>query len=68
MLPYKWLSYGLEHNLWELEKNLTLEMLKEYWDIVAHSQKRLIQKEDVESISVPEKKKIENFKRQKVKP
>ena len=34
----KWLGYGLEHNSWELEKNLSSELLKEYWDIVARSQ------------------------------
>jgi hypothetical protein len=64
----KWLGYGFEHNVWEPEKHLSLEVLKEHWDTVAHSQKWLIQKEGVESVSVPNKKKITNFKRQKVKP
>ena len=37
----KWLGYGLEHNSWEPEKNLSLEVLKEYWNIVARSEERL---------------------------
>jgi hypothetical protein len=64
----KWLGYGLEHNSWKPEKNLNLEVFKEYWDTVACSQTWLTQKEGVESISVPKKKKTKNFKKQKVKP
>ena len=48
----KWLGYGFEHNSWELEKKLTLEVLKEYWNTVAHSEERLPQNKGVESVSV----------------
>ena len=51
----KWLGYGLEHNSWEPEKNMSLEVLKEYWDTMTHSQERLIQNKDVESVSVSNK-------------
>jgi hypothetical protein len=37
----KWLGYALEHNSWELECNLSVEVLKEYWDSVAKSEDRL---------------------------
>ena len=51
----KWLGYGLEHNSWEPEKNLSSEVLKEYWDTVARSRERLTQNKGVESVSVPNK-------------
>lgn len=59
----KWLGYGLEHNSWEPEKNLSLEVLKEYWDTVARSQERLTLKKGVTSVSVSNKKVERNFKR-----
>lgn len=59
----KWLGYGLEHNSWEPEKNLSLEVLKEYWDTVARSQERLTLKKGVKSVSVSNKKVERNFKR-----
>jgi hypothetical protein len=34
----KWLGYALEHNSWEPECNLSVEILKEYWDAVAKSE------------------------------
>ena len=37
----KWLGYGSEHKSWELEKNLSLEVFKEYWDTVTRSHERL---------------------------
>ena len=37
----KWLGYALEHNSWEPECNLSVEVLKEYWDAVAKSEDRL---------------------------
>ena len=51
----KWLGYGLEHNPWEPEKKLSLEVLKEYWDTVARSHERLIQNKGVESVSASNK-------------
>ena len=40
----KWLGYALEHNSWEPECNLSVEVLKEYWDAVAKSEDRLTRK------------------------
>ena len=40
----KWLGYALEHNSWEPECNLSVEVLKEYWDAVAKSEDRLTHK------------------------
>jgi hypothetical protein len=37
----KWLGYGLEHNSWEPESNLSPEVLKEYWDSVVRANERL---------------------------
>ena len=37
----EWLGYGLEHNSWEPESNLTPEILREYWDFVVRSNERL---------------------------
>ena len=34
----KWLGCALEHNSWEPECNLSVEVLKEYWDAVAKSE------------------------------
>ncbi len=63
----KWLGYGLEHNSWEPEKNLSSEVLKEYWDTVARSQERLTQNKGVESVSVPNKiNRRSNHKRKRV--
>jgi hypothetical protein len=33
-----WLGYALEHNSWEAECNLSVEVLKEYWDAIAKSE------------------------------
>jgi hypothetical protein len=71
-MPYKcyiikWLGYGLEHNSWEPQKNLSSEVLKEYWDTVARSQERLTQNKGVESVSVPNKiKRRSNHKGKRV--
>ena len=40
----KWLGYALEHNSWEPECNLSVEVLKEYWDAVAKSEDMLTRK------------------------
>ena len=40
----KWLGYALEHNSWEPEYNLSVEVLKEYWDAVAKLEDRLTRK------------------------
>ena len=63
----KWLGYGFEHNSWEPEKNLSSEVLKEYWDTVARSQERLTQNKGVESVSVLNKmNRINIHKRKRV--
>ena len=61
----KWLGYGLEHNSWEPEKNLSLEVLKEYWDIVARSEERLAQKKGVTSVSISNKTRKRRNKRKR---
>ena len=40
----KWLEYALEHDSWEPECNLSVEVLKEYWDAVVKSEDRLTRK------------------------
>ena len=37
----KWLGYALKHDSWEPESNLSVEVLKEYWDAVAKLDNRL---------------------------
>ena len=62
----KWLGYGLKHNSWELEKKLSLEVLKEYGDTMKRSHERLAQNKDVESVSVSNKiNKKNNYKRKR---
>ena len=52
----KCLGYGLEYNFLKLEKNLNLEVLKEYWNTVVHSQEQSTLKKGVKSVNVSNKK------------
>lgn len=52
----KLLGYGLQHNSWKLEESFSQEVLKEYWNIMACSNRRLM-RHDVVDVSVP----IQNF-------
>jgi hypothetical protein len=35
------MDYGFEHNSWEPESNLSIEVLKEYWDSIVRANERL---------------------------
>ena len=50
-----WLVYDLEYNSWEPERNLTLEVLKEYWNTIACSKKWLTQNQGVSGFNVSNK-------------
>ena len=49
------LGYGLEYDSWEPEKNLSLEVLKEYWNAIAYSKEWLTKNKGITSVSVSNK-------------